>query len=240
MTAPDREEGVSGESSEKRHPVRTFATILFLATVPALVVSLGVLRQSSRGTASSSAQLPREERLPSDASSAGQLEFAGPDAPLTPIAAPASDEAPADADAPMALEKWPDGRGKVTSREWSSQGAAIEELCFYERDGSLLGCGRLRDGEKWDGVFAKWSLPPGHKTGDAAVLRELVSYRNGLKDGVSRSYRFDGRPMLETTFREGTQVKKRVFTREGNEIIDIGSRRIQGIPESRRSRNTVD
>lgn len=238
--APDMGALREGDGAGQRSPARVIATIVFLAAVPALVGGLGALRNSHRNAPDSAASLPKAERVRPE-ESAGRLEFVGPDAPLTPISTPAFSAAPpADADAPMALEKWPDGRDKVTSREWSHQGAAMEELCYYERGGSLLGCGLLRDGDKWEGIFARWSLPPGQKAGEASVLRELVSYRNGLKDGVSRAYRFDGSPMLETTFREGRQIKKRVFTRQGNEIIDIGSQRIQGLPESRRSRNTAD
>ena len=44
--------------------------------------------------------------------------------------------------------------------------------------------------------------------------------------------------MLETLFREGRQVSKRVFRQGDNEIIELGAKRLKGLPVSRRTRNT--
>lgn len=190
------------------------------------------------GEAGESSWLKRASARGENASLEERLSFAQRDDALTPIEPFRSIQAPPDADEPMSLQSWSSGAPKILAREWSDAGAAIEEQCFFSPDEKPLGCGVLREGERWEGVFVQWATPPGKPFAEASVLREIVSYREGQKDGLARAYRFDGTPMLETLFREGRQVSKRVFRQGDNEIIELGAKRLKGLPVSRRTRNT--
>ena len=231
------------EATAPRPPIgEKIAAAVFLAAVSALALAAFVFFGHRGGTdgAGNASQSAQAARLPSAQAEnlSDRLEFVGPDAPLTPLSPFRSIFAPENADAPMPLEKWANGTAKATSQEWSFEGHAIEEVCWFGEDGSAIGCGIFRDGERWEGVFAKWAVPAGKLTKEASVLRELVSYREGEKDGLARAWRFDGAPLLETFFERGVQVRKRVFRQQDNQVIDLGSKRLSGLPESHRSRNT--
>jgi hypothetical protein len=222
--------------------------LLFLIGLPiALGAGLALLKSSSDSAPSGATN---ERKLKdgvtlhnapvSNDVSLGMLSFARSQDVLTPIESFRSIVAPPSADEPMPLQRWSNGSPKIMAREWSDRGVAIEEHCFFSPSGESVGCGVLRDGERWEGIFPQWAAPSGKLDDEATVLREIVSYREGLKDGVARAYFLDGKPMLETLFSQGRQVSKRVFRQTDNEILEMGSRRQTGIPISRRTRNTQD
>lgn len=222
---------------------------LFLLGVPIAIGGAAMLLKSAENSApglppaaradeKADSWLARAASPQATSSLQERLSFANRDDALTPIEPVRSIEVPPDADEPMALQSWSNGAPKIQAREWSDRSAAIEEHCFFSPTGDALGCGVLRDGERWEGIFVQWAAPPGMPGAEATVLREIVSYREGRKDGLARAYRFDGTPMLETLFSEGRQISKRVFRQGDNEIIELGAKRLTGLPVSRRTRNT--
>lgn len=254
--APGQAPGKDSARSEANAPgsENRVALFLFLLGVPlAIVAAVFAFKAASAPTAaaptgptaaigtggqSESSWLSRALARGESASLKERLSFAQPGDALTPIEPFRSIQMPPDADEPMPLQSWSNGAPKILAREWSDEGAAIEEQCFFSPDQKPLGCGVLREGERWEGVFVQWATPPGKPYAEASVLREIVSYREGQKDGLARAYRFDGTPMLETLFREGRQISKRVFRQGDNEIVELGARRLKGLPVSRRTRNT--
>lgn len=230
--------------TSERAPGSRLPIFLFLLGVPIAIGAAIFLVKSSSGPAPAADPSGADRRAAEPASRPradalqDRLSFARQGDALTPIAPARSLRPPADADAPMALQSWSSGAPRIMAREWSDRGAAIEEHCFFSPSGDALGCGALRDGERWEGVFVQWAAPPGKPGAEANVLREIVSYREGQKDGLARAYRFDGTPMLETLFSGGQQVAKRVFRQGENEIVELGAKRLSGLPASRRTRNT--
>ncbi|MGI5864209.1 MAG: hypothetical protein ACOX6T_19435 [Myxococcales bacterium] len=172
----------------------------------------------------------------------------GPGAP-SPAVTPAASAAPAPAlpssTSPMKgkradfvpLETWPDGSPRVLAREWTEDGLAHEEHCFYSASGEELGCGIRRDGAAWEGTFVAWHVPISGSGELAAKLKEMTSWRQGRKHGISRTYNLDGAPLIELVFEDGALLERRILAQRENQLLELGTRKTD-LPASRRTRNT--
>jgi hypothetical protein len=56
--------------------------------------------------------------------------------------------------------RWPDGRPKLTTRDWQEGRTKHQERCAFAQDGAPLGCAVLKDGEPFDGVLVDFAGRP--------------------------------------------------------------------------------
>jgi len=146
--------------------------------------------------------------------------------------APGSEGSPAAEWVP--LDEWSRGKPRTLVREWTEQGVALEELCFFAEAGEKLGCGIARDGTPWEGTFVEWHLPrPEAKPPMSATLKAMGQYRGGKRDGVWKSYRPDGSLSAESVFDEGRFVSRTLAGGDGNRIVEMG-KALPNLPVSRR------
>lgn len=114
------------------------------------------------------------------------------------------------------LESWPDGAPRVTSREWAEGGLSWEELCSFGPDGAAHGCGRLRDGEPWDGTFVDWmdrGLDP--KAGAGRRLSQKRRYRDGQRHGTWQTFDPDGAVAIQLEYEQGRLASRKIRAPDG-------------------------
>jgi hypothetical protein len=118
-------------------------------------------------------------------------------------APPAAGGLPVDRGPLVPLDRWPDGKPRVTARDWTEGEATLEELCHFDVTGVALGCGTLRDGQPWDGVHVAWHAPVGGGTDGPSRPSRVGTYRNGVRHGSWKTYRADGTLLMEVSYRDG-------------------------------------